>query len=132
MSIFISFIVLIIIIMVIIKRLPREPIQTQLQPQAKSKLPTATPAMSAKQLAATQYIHKSNDPFAKEQLRQIKDRPEAYNYYFNKYAYQNNTLKIALGLLTGYLTWELLFADSQTYLFSCRPFKYSNGILCSS
>jgi len=62
---------------------------------------------------ACEYILASGDAFAIKELKQIKNRPEAYRYYFHKHADKNRTLKIALGLLTGYLTYELLSDNSR-------------------
>lgn len=71
------------------------------------------PKMEKRHEDAARYIRNSGDAFAIRQLEQIKHRPEAYNYYCWKYADNNHTLKVALGLLIGYLTWDLLNDSSQ-------------------
>lgn len=54
------------------------------------------------------FINNSDDDFAIDQLRQIRNHPEIFHGCFRKYAEENRTLKIALGLLTGYFTLEMV------------------------
>lgn len=82
-------------------------------PTQRRKPSTNQPHGGKRYQQARDYIRNSGDAYAIEELDRIKDHPEAYSNTFVKNAHKNQTLKIALGLLAGYLTWELLHDDNR-------------------
>jgi len=100
----IGFIVVIIVLLLVLSKKASTPNQGQNQGYSKTE---------KQHKDAARYIRNSSDAFAKRQLEQVKNRPEAYSHHFCKHANDNHTLKVALGLLVGYLTWEHLNDSSQ-------------------
>ena len=109
MEILLGIVILIIIVLIFFRRQADGPVRYSYRVDT---IPSRPRTMRRHQDAA-RYIRESDDAFAKAELEQIKNRPEAYNYYFNKHADHNRTLKIALGLVAGYLTWEMLNDDNR-------------------
>jgi len=109
MEILFGILILVIIVLVFFRRQADGPVRRSYRVDTIA----SRPRTKKRHQDAARYIRESDDAFAKAELEHIKNRPEAYNYYFNKHADNNRTLKIALGLVAGYLTWEMLNDDTR-------------------
>ena len=110
MAMWIGLIILGLVLLVVLRRQAEAPARNFRERPGSSPTPYN---MEKRHQDAVRYIEQSGDSFANKQLNAIRHRPEAFNYYFCKYADENATLKTAFGLLAGYLAWELLTDDNR-------------------